>query len=145
MTTLTMNESAQAFHAPSLTRARRWTGRVVTGVPVLFLLVDCAMKLARPPAVLAGTAQLGYPTSSILGMGLVLAVCLALYLIPRTAIVGAVVLTGYLGGAIASHVRVGDPLFTHVLFPIYVAVMLWGGLFLRDRRVGALLVRPTAQ
>ncbi len=87
--------------------------------------------------VVEATLQLGYPAGSIVAIGLLLAVCLAVYLIPLTAIVGAVLLTGYLGGAIATNVRVGSPLFTHVLFPVYVALMLWAGLWLRDRRVDA--------
>jgi hypothetical protein len=125
--------------APTVSRGCRWAGRILTGIPALFLLFDGVMKLVRPSFVVAGTVQLGYQPSVILGLGIVLSACLALYLIPRTAIVGAVLLTGYLGGAVASHVRVGDPLFSHVLFPIYLAVFLWGGLALRDRRVAGLL------
>jgi hypothetical protein len=123
-------------------KARRWIGRVMTGLPVLFLIFDCVLKFVRPPMVVAGNAQLGYPPDVIVGLGVVLAICVALYVIPRTSIIGAVLLTGYLGGAIASHVRVGDPLFSHVLFPTYVAAFVWGGLYLRDRRLRALFDRP---
>jgi hypothetical protein len=83
--------------------------------------------------------ELGYPADSILTFGLVELACVALYMIPRTAVLGAVLLTGYLGGAIATHVRVGNPLFSHVLFPTYVAALIWGGLYLRDARLRAVL------
>lgn len=119
--------------------ARIRAGRILSGIALLFLGWDTVGKLLRPAAVVDGTAQLGYPTSVILGLGIVQLVCVVAYAIPRTAIIGAVLLTGYLGGAIATHVRVGNPLFTHVLFPIYVAMFVWGGLYLRDRRVRALL------
>jgi hypothetical protein len=102
---------------------------------VLFLAFDAAMKLLQVPMAVEGTIQLGYPASSLLVIGLIQVVCLAVYLVPRTAILGAVLWTGYLGGAIATHLRVGNPLFTHMLFPIYVAALLWGGLWLRDRRL----------
>ena len=82
---------------------------------------------------------MGYGVGSIFGIGLVLLACVAVYVIPRTSLIGAVLLTGYLGGAIATHVRVGNPLLTHTLFPIYVAALIWGGLYLRDRRVRALI------
>ncbi len=90
-----------------------------------------------------GTTRLGYPAHVVRGLGVVEVACLALYLFPRTAPLGAVLWTGYLGGAIATHVRIGSPLFSHVLFPIYVAAMLWGGLWLRDPRVRALLSRTS--
>jgi hypothetical protein len=149
MTTMLMDETNRRFAAngPTTTAARsaklrRWIGRVMTGVPVLFLTFDCIIKFVRPPVVLASNAQLGYLPSVIVPLGVVLAICVALYAIPRTAIVGAVLLTGYLGGAIASHVRVGDPLFSHVLFPIYVAILVWGGLYLQDGRLRAVFARP---
>lgn len=116
-----------------------WTGRILSGIAVLFLAFDAAMKLfAMAPAV-ETTGQLGYPASTLLPIGIIQVVCLILYLIPRTAVLGAVLWTGYLGGAIATHVRVGSPLFSHILFPIYIAALLWGGLWLRDRRVAALI------
>ena len=119
-----------------------WTGRVLSGLVVLFLAFDAAMKVARLPMALEGTSQLGYPVSVVPLLGIVQLVCLALYLVPRTAVLGAILWTGYLGGAIATHVRLANPLFSHVLFPIYVAAFLWGGLWLRDSRVRALLGRP---
>ena len=120
-------------------KKRLWAGRVVSGLVVLFLLVDGIMKVMKAPVAVQGSIQLGYPESVVPGIGVVLLVCTLLYVIPRTSILGAILLTGYLGGAIATHVRVGDPLFSHVLFPVYVGVMVWGGLFLRDNRLRVLI------
>jgi len=116
-----------------------YVGRVLSGLAALFLAFDATMKVLTLPAAVEGTRQLGYPVSSIFVIGLIQLVCLAAYLIPRIAPLGAILWTGYLGGAIATHVRVGNPLFSHTLFPIYVAALLWAGLWLRDRRVRALL------
>ena len=115
-----------------------WAGRILSGLPALFLLLDGAMKLVKPRFVVDATVQLGYPESVILGLGIVLLACTALYLIPRTSVLGAILLTGYLGGATASHVRAGDPIFT-ILFPAIFGVLIWGGLLLRDVRLRALL------
>jgi hypothetical protein len=120
-------------------RAALWTGRALSGFITLLLALDCAMKLLRNPEALKGTEELGYPASAVLVIGVIQLVCLVAYVIPRTAVLGAVLLTGYLGGAIATHVRVGNPLFTHVLFPVYVAAFIWGGLYLRDRALRAVL------
>ena len=137
--TLGSHDELTRTAARSSSRARLWTGRIITGFTVLFLLFDSAIKLFRLPVAVEGTVKVGYPASVVFGLGVVLLACLAVYLIPRTAIFGAVLLTGYLGGAIATHVRVSDPLFSHVLFPIYVAALVWGGLYLRDPRVRALI------
>lgn len=110
-------------------------GTVLSGAAVLFLLFDSLGKLLKVAPVVAGTAELGYPEGVIRPLGVVLLVCVVTYVIPRTAILGAVLLTGYMGGAIATHVRVGSPLLTHKLFPVYVAVVVWGGLLLRDERL----------
>lgn len=118
---------------------RLWTGRIVGAVAVLFLLFDGIIHLMKPAPVVESFAQLGYPVKLAVGLGIAELLCLALYVIPRTAILGAVLLTGYLGGAIASHLRIGDPLFSHVLFPVYVAILIWGGLFLRDERLRGLI------
>jgi DoxX-like family len=111
-------------------------GLVLTVLAVLFLLMDAVTKLLALPNVLTTTALLGYPGTPDFArfLGVVLLVCTLLYAWPRTAPLGAILLTAYLGGAIASHVRVGSPLFTHILFGVYVALLVWGGLFLRDRR-----------
>ena len=135
-----VRRTAGAIAAP-LSRKRLWTGRTLSGLAVAFLTLDGAIKLINIRAVVEGATQLGYPPSTMFGIGLALLVCVAVYVVPRTAIVGAVLLTGYLGGAIATHVRVGNPLFSHTLFPTYVAALIWGGLYLRDRRVRALLSR----
>ena len=125
--------------APALLPSPRsiWVGRVLSGLVALMLTFDAGAKIARLKPVIEGTVQLGYPASSVLPIGLILLACVIVYVIPRTAPLGAVLLTGYLGGAIATHVRVGNPLFTHELFPIYVAAVIWGGLYLRDPRVRA--------
>lgn len=125
--------------SPATTRPRRWPGRVITAVPVLFLAFDVAIKLADVPAVAEASAQLGLPAHLGVVLGVVLGACLALYLVPRTAPLGAVLLTGYLGGAVLAHLRIGDPLISHTLFPIYVGALLWAGLYLRDDRVRRLL------
>lgn len=114
-------------------------GLIVSALPVLFLVFDGVIKLLTIAPVIESSERLGLPVDIAFGIGLLELVCLAIYLWPRTAILGAILLTGFLGGAIAIHVRVGDPLLTHVLFPSYVGALLWGGLFLRDDRLRALL------
>jgi hypothetical protein len=114
-------------------------GRIISALPALFLLMDGVMKLAQPAAVVDTTVNLGYSKSVILPLGIVLLVCTILYIIPQTAVLGAILLTGYLGGAVATNARIGAPLFTHILFPTYLGVLLWGGLFFRDERVRALI------
>ncbi|MGH7571400.1 MAG: DoxX family protein [Gemmatimonadota bacterium] len=111
----------------------------MSALPVLFMLWDAVMKLVKPPVVVESFARLGYPEGVALGIGILQLVCLAFYVVPRTSVLGAILLTGYLGGAVATHVRVGDPLFSHVLFPTYLGVLLWGGLYLRDDRLGSLI------
>ena len=115
-----------------------WAGRILSALPVLFLLLDGVMKVVKPAFVVEATVQLGYPESVIVALGVVLVACTILYLIPRTAVLGAILLTGYLGGAVATHVRVGGPLFS-ILMPVILGVMLWAGLYLRDERVRSLV------
>jgi hypothetical protein len=117
----------------------RRTGVALSTVAVLFLLFDGSGKLLEVAPVVAGTASLGYPEDIIRTLGVVLLVCVTLYAIPRASILGALLLTGYLGGAVASHARIGSPLLTHVIFPVYVACAVWGGLVLRDPRLRHLL------
>lgn len=118
---------------------RPWAGYIISALPVLFLLMDAIGKFVRPEAVVSGTVELGYKESVILPLGLILLACVALYVIPRTAVLGAILLTGYLGGAVATHVRIGNPLFTHTLFPVYIGVLLWLGLYLRSRKLRDLI------
>ena len=115
-----------------------WAGRIMSGLPSLFLLVDGIMKLVKPEPVVEATVRLGYRESVIVGLGIVLLACTVLYVVPRTAVLGAILLTGYLGGAVATHVRVGEGAFP-ILFPAIVGAMLWGGLYLRDARLRALV------
>ncbi len=126
-----------------------WAGWIISAPPSLFLLMDGVMKLLKPAIVVETTVQLGYPESVILGLGIVLLGCTVLYLIPRTAVLGAILLTGYLGGAVATHVRVSAGLL-EILFPVIFGALLWGGLFLRDERLRELIplrtqLRPTTQ
>jgi DoxX-like protein len=118
---------------------RLWAGRIMSGLAMLFLAFDGVIKVLKLAPAVEGTIQLGYPASVVFGLGIVQLVCLIIYVIPRTAVLGAILWTGYLGGAIATHVRIGNPLFTHTLFPIYVAVLVWGGLYLRDERLRAVI------
>ena len=126
--------------------ARRvWAGRILTGLTLAFLTFDVGVKFATIPGAAAATAQLGWSPAQAPLLGAIGLVCLVLYAVPRTAVLGAVLWTGYLGGAIATQLRLGNPLFTHLLFPVYVAALLWVGLYLRDARVRALvrtMVRP---
>ncbi len=110
-------------------------GRILSGIAIAFLLFDASGKLLQVKEAVEGTAQLGFNPNVLVPLGIIQLTTLVLYMIPRTAPLGAMLLTGYLGGAIAIHVQFQHPLFTHILFPIYVAMFLWGGLFLRDARV----------
>jgi len=123
----------------SSAKKRSIAGYALTAFVALFLTFDTVLKVLQLAPAVQGTTELGYPASTVLTIGLIEFVCLALYLIPRTSVLGALVLTGYLGGAIATHVRIGSPLPTHTLFPIYVALMVWGGLYLRESRLRELL------
>ena len=116
-----------------------WAGRSLSAIAVLFLVFDSVGKLLRVQPVIDGTMSLGYSPDVIVGLGVTLLTCVVVYVVPRTSLLGAVLLTGYLGGAVATHVRVGSPLFTHVLFPTYIAALLWGGLMLRDPRLRAII------
>jgi hypothetical protein len=121
-----------------VSKARLWTGRIISALPALFLLADGVMKLFKPAPIVDATLQLGYPESTIIPMGIVLLACTILYLIPRTAVLGAILLTGYLGGAVATHVRVGEGWFS-ILFPVIFGILLWGGLYLRDGELPRLI------
>ncbi len=126
----------------SISKSALWTGRVLSGLAILFLLFDGIMKFFMdklPPEALEAGAALQWPMELMPTVGTILLICTILYIIPRTSVLGAVLLTGYLGGAVASHIRVSNPLFTHTLFPIYIAVFIWLGLYLRDNRAKAII------
>ena len=129
----------QSYSHTPVSRRRLWGGRILSGLAVAFLLFDGIIKLMEINPVTESFVRLGYPTSLAIAIGTIELVCLAIYLVPRTAVLGAILLTGFLGGAVATHVRVGDPLLSHVFFPIYVGLLLWGGLFLRMPTVRALI------
>lgn len=115
------------------------TGWTLSTLVIVFLVMDLTMKFMALPIVLSTTEQLGWPTSSVTTLAVLLLISTALYAFPQTSVLGAILLTGYLGGAIATHVRIGSPLFSHVLFGVYVALFVWGGLYLRDARIRALI------
>jgi len=113
-----------------------WTGRVISAPPILLMLLSAALKLAKPAPVVQGFARAGYPESLLLSLGILEILCCVVYMIPRTSILGAILMTGYLGGATATNVRIGDPSFP---LPVLLGVFVWGGLYLRDVRLRALL------
>ena len=116
-----------------------WAGRILSGLVVLFLIPDGILKFIKPAPVVDAFAHVGLPLGISVTLGILLLLCTALYAIPLTSVLGAILLTGYLGGAVATHLRVGDPLFSHVLFPVYLGVLLWLGLYLREERLRALI------
>jgi DoxX-like family len=119
----------------TVTTGRVWTGRILSAIGVVFMVFDGTIHILKIAPVVDAFAKLGFPLGTSVALGVVEIVCVALYLAPRTSVFGAVLLTGYLGGAIATQLRVGAPLFTTTLFPVYVALLLWGGLYLRDDRL----------
>ena len=123
---------------PRPSKAAVWGGWVMGGLPALFLLLGATMNFTKPPAAVEGTVKMGYSEAVMVPLGVVLLVSTLLYLFPRTAVLGAILLTGWFGGAVATHVRVSDPLGT-TLFPVVFGALIWGGLWLRDRRLRALL------
>ncbi len=118
-----------------ISKTRLWAARIVTTIAALFLLLDGIMKVLKAPQAIEGSVQLGFTESSVVALGIILILCVILYLVPRTAVLGAVLLTGYLGGATATHVRVED----NFAGPVIVGVLVWLGLYLRDPRLRALL------
>jgi DoxX-like protein len=112
-----------------------WAGRIISGLAIAFLIFDSVTKFMKPAPVIDAFAHLGWPLNTAPILGIILLTCVTVYVIPRTSIVGAILLTGYLGGAVATHLRVGDPLFSHILFPTYMGTLLWLGLYLRDNRL----------
>jgi hypothetical protein len=130
---------AQSAAGASSSKKSVWVGRVLSGLVVLFLIPDGIIKFTKPAPVVEAFTHVGWPLSLANTIGALLLVCTAIYALPRTAFLGAILLTGYLGGAVATHLRAGDPLFSHVLFPTYLGALLWLGLYLRDSRLRALV------
>jgi hypothetical protein len=122
-----------------MTATRKWTGRILTGLVTAFLLLDGGLKVVAPDFAASHSVQLGFPGHLIFTVGIIELGCLAIYLVPQTSALGAVLLTGFLGGAIATHFRVEDPLLGYTLFPLYVGGLAWAGLLLRDRRLQLLV------
>ena len=120
-------------------KTRPWAGYIVSALPILFLTMDAVGKLIKPQAVITGTVELGYQESIIVPLGTLLLACTILYAVPRTAVLGAILLTGYLGGTVATHARIGNPVFSHMLFGVYIGIFVWLGLYLRDTRLRQLL------
>ena len=124
--------------AAPVSQTALWTGRILSGVVALFLSWGGVMDLVRPAFVLEGMIKAGYPESSLFGIGIALLISVVLYVAPPTSVLGAILLTGYLGGAVSTHVRAGDPL-GRMLFPVLFAILIWGALYLRDSRLRALV------
>ena len=125
-----------AAQTAPVSKKKLWAGRILSALPVLMLLFSGVMKLMKPAAVVQGFAHFGYPESLALSIGILELACAIVYVIPRTSVLGAILLTGYLGGATATHVRIGEALF---IIPVILGVLVWGGLFLRDDRLRALI------
>jgi hypothetical protein len=141
-----MNYAATTVSAAPVGNASLWTGRTISGLVIAFFLLDAAMKLPPLEPVVDTMAQLGWPADAGTArtLGLVMIVSILLYAYPRTSLLGAILITGYLGGAVATHARIGSPIFSHTLFGVYVGILAWAGLWLRDPRLRALLpILPT--
>lgn len=131
---------APAPESSSPGKARLWIGRILSGLIIAFLALDAVMKFVQPAEVIKGTQEVGFALSTLVPLGVILLGSVILYAIPRTAVLGAILLTAYLGGAVATHVRMSAPLFSHTLFPVYFGIALWGGLYLRNPRIAAILL-----
>ncbi|MEP7452273.1 DoxX family protein [Phyllobacterium sp. SB3] len=128
-------------HNTNLSGKALWTGRILSGIFILFMIFDGGIKLVPLDIVLQTSAEMGLPATVgfARGLGILALLCTALYAYPRTSILGAILLTGYMGGAILTQLRIGNPLFSHLLFGVYLGLIMWGGLYLRDRRLRALI------
>ena len=137
-----MSSDSLASPRPERSLPRPWmrsVGWAVSGLMILFMLFDSISKIALERHVVEATVRIGYPLGTIRPLGIIGLLCTALYAVPRTSTLGAILLTGYLGGAIASKVRIDDPLFSSVLFGVYFGILVWGGLYLRDRSLRSLI------
>lgn len=128
-----------SIQIPAVSTKALWTGRIMSGLVILLLIVDGAMKLVPIDAVITTSRELAIPEHLARTLGVLTLIGTALYAWPRTSVLGAIFLTGYLGGAIYVHVRAGSPLFSHTLFGVYLGLVIWGGLYLRDGMVRALI------
>jgi hypothetical protein len=127
-------------------RKKLWIGRIMSYIAVLFMFLDGTIKVLRLEQAVEATVQLGYPESLVITIGVLELICIVVYVIPQTSILGAILLTGYLGGAVTTNLRIGTPLFSHILFPIYLGILIWGGLFLRDNVLRTLIpLRKTVE
>lgn len=130
-----MESTAQSV---PVSKASFWTGRIISGFVVLFMIFDGITKIMKVQQVIDATIRIGFPVSTVAGVGITLLICVALYVIPPTSVLGAILLTGYLGGATAANVRAGSPAFNTV-FPIAFGILTWLGLYLREQRLHALV------
>ena len=119
----------------TVSKARRWTSYVMSGLVILFMLMDGIMKFVKPPEVIEGTLALGFGEEHLPIIGTLGLTSTLLYIFPRTTILGAILLTGYFGGVVATHVRLNNPLFSHILFTVYFGILIWGGLWLRNSKL----------
>jgi hypothetical protein len=133
-----MSAATTTTQTVSLGRASIWTGRALSLFAVLFLTFDTVIKVLNMAPAVESTVQLGYPASAVVGIGILELICLLVYVVPRTSVLGAILLTGYLGGAISTHVLAGSPVFS-MIFPVIIGALLWGGLFLRNTTLRALI------
>jgi hypothetical protein len=136
---LFMQSAAESVTQSAIRPGSMWAGRIITGLVAAFLLFDAVIHLMKPAPVVEAFAKLGFPIRLAVPLGIVELVCILLYVIPRASILGAILLTGYLGGAVAIQLPTGNPFFGEILFPVYVGVFLWGGLYLRDDRLRTLV------
>jgi hypothetical protein len=120
---------------PTESKPKLWTSYIMSGLVILFMMFDGIMKFVKPPEVIEGTLALGYGEEHLPILGTLAVLSTILYIIPRTTVLGAILLTGYFGGAVATHVRLNNPLFTHILFTVYLGILMWGGLWLRNKNV----------
>ena len=131
--------ASHATASREISNRAHWTGLVMSWLAIAFLLFDAAIKLVPMSIVTETMTELGYPTGLERGLGVMIVVCTLLYAVPRTSVLGAILLTGLFGGAMATHLRVGSPLFSHLLFGFYLGLLVWGGLYLRDARLRGLI------
>lgn len=123
----------------TVSKTQRWTSYIMSGLVILFMLMDSIMKFVKPPEVVEGTVALGFAEKHLPVIGILGLMSTLLYAFPRTSILGAILLTGYFGGAVATHLRLNNPLFTHTLFTIYFGILIWGGLWLRNIKLRELM------